>query len=290
MLTTHVALGDILVLHSTVKHHGLGSTSRDPENVPLASTHTISSSSSSQPTQPLPIQVTVFLFSTPGNTRTHVQYNKVYLDDDNPLPPLPPARPPAEGIATFGSHMLLGPGTRATLGLITPTALNEVLTEEADDGTPFPICPFHPCWMTRSAAASAVQQLGFGPGDQVCIPIIIHYPSHHPCLLIHMIPPTVRPHVTPHGFLVVLELTVLSSLASPRYPSPHPPAYYAYCPPPPARCTGTQRIPSPSRTPPTQPPSSGRWATASPATRGPPLATTYCTTTSGSGNWAGAVA
>ena len=134
-----------MIMHSTTKHHGL------PASAPGSATQ------GTQASQPLP-ECTVFCLFATDKQGGLVPENAVFTDDDAALPAIPPAAT-ALGPCTIPSYtrtLMLGPHVgRATLGLVSPEYLESVLTAaptpDESGNEPPPVCPYHPCWLTRTA-------------------------------------------------------------------------------------------------------------------------------------------
>ena len=162
-VTQASGIGDCMIMHSTTKHHGL----------PASATGATGATQGTQASQPLP-ECTVFCLFATDKQGSLVPENAVFTDDDAALPAIPPAAT-ALGPCTIPSYtttLMLGPHVgRATLGLVSPEYLESVLsaapTPDESGNEPPVVCPYHPCWLTRTAKPPSIHQLEFAAGDLI---------------------------------------------------------------------------------------------------------------------------
>jgi hypothetical protein len=152
-------IGDCMVMHSTTKHHGLPASTAGTQGT--------------QASQTAP-ECTVFCLFATDKQGSLVPDNQVFMDDDAPLPDIPSAATnlgPCT-IPSYTTTLMLGPNVGcATVGLISAEYLENVLTtgpnvDDSGNEDP-PVCPYHPCWLTRTAKPPSIHQLEFASGDLV---------------------------------------------------------------------------------------------------------------------------
>ena len=149
-----------MIMHSTTKHHGL----------PAFATGATGATQGTQASQPLPECMVFCLFAT-DKQGSLVPENAVFSDDDAALPAIPPAAT-ALGPCTIPSYrttLMLGPNVgRATLGLVSSEkVLTAAPTPDESGNEPPAVCPYHPCWLTRTAKPPSIHQLEFASGDLI---------------------------------------------------------------------------------------------------------------------------